>query len=174
MARHREKGLNEPDYLFALEYLANGQNAKRAYLKAHPKAKDRTAEVEGSKLLRKPELKAFIDQEMKARRQRLRMDGDEALEAITRIARVDPRRIFKDNRLLRPEDWPDDVADAVKAIKPTPFGTAIVFYDKLKARELMAVAGGKLRQQVDHKHTFDHAAYLGAEPPQGDDDAEGS
>lgn len=161
--------LSDKDQLFALEYLNNGMNAKRAYLTLHPKANERTAEVEGSKRMRKPELKAFIAAELEARKKRLRMDGDEALEAITRIARGNPRALFKDNRLLPIDQWPDDALDCVKAIKPTPFGTAIVFYDKLRARELMAVADGKLRQGVDHKHTFDHAAYLGSEPPKGDD-----
>lgn len=157
------------DELFCLEFLKNGENAKRAYMAVHPKAKERTAEVEGSKLLRKPEIAAFIEKERDERKKRLRMYGDEALEAITRIARGDPRQLFRNNRLLPIDEWPADALDCVKAIKPTPFGTAIIFYDKLRARELMAVADGKLRTKVDHLHAFDHAAYLGAEPPEGDD-----
>ena len=98
------------------------------------------------------------------------MDADEALEAITRHARGDIRKLFKNNRLLPISEWPEDVADCVKAIKPTPFGTAIVFYDKLKACELMAIAGGKLRQKFDHAHKFDHLLCLGADPPVSDDE----
>ena len=91
------------------------------------------------------------------------MDGDEALERITRIARGDLRKLFKAGQLL-------PIADCVKALKPTPFGTSIVLYDKLKACELMGIAGGKLRTNVDHKHAFRHEEYLGAEPPAGDDE----
>jgi hypothetical protein len=29
----------------------------------------------------------------------------------------------------------------------------------------MAIAGGELKQRADHKHTFDYAAFVGAEPP---------
>ena len=44
-----------------------------------------------------------------------------------------------------------------------PFGTAIVFYDKLKARELMAIAVGS-RQKFDHAHKCDHLLCLAADP----------
>ncbi len=164
-----KRALSEQDELFCLEFLRNGENAKRAYMATHPKAKERTAEVEGSKFLRKPEIKDFIDKERAERKKRLRMDGDEALDAITRIARGNPRALFKNNRLLPIDEWPEDALDCVKAIKPTPFGTALTFYDKLRARELLAVADGKLRQKVDHLHAFDHIAFLGAEPPEGED-----
>ena len=43
-------------------------------------------------------------------------------------------------------------------------------YDALEACKLMAIAAGVLKPQHQHKHTFDHAAYLGAEPPAGDDE----
>ena len=42
--------------------------------------------------------------------------------------------------------------------------------DKLKALQLMAIAGGKLQQKFDHAHKFDHLLCLGAEPPVGDDE----
>lgn len=162
--------LSAADEHFALTYLANGYNARRAYMAAHPKAKVSTAGVEGHRLLNKPKVASFIAAERKARGQRLQMDGDESLESITRVARADIRDLFHANKLLPLDQWPDDIADAVKSIKPTPFGTVVVLHDKLKARELMAVATGKLRQTIDHKHTFDYAAYLGAEPPPGDDE----
>lgn len=170
MSRRAEKPISDADERFALEYLANGYNATRAYLSAHPKAKDRTGHVEGGRLLRKPSVAAFIEVEQQARKRRLQMDGDEALEAITRHARADIRRLYgKDSRLLPIAEWPDDAADAVKSVKPGTRGTAITLFDKLKARELMAIAGGKLHVKHDHVHSFDHAKYLGAEPPKGDD-----
>lgn len=97
------------------------------------------------------------------------MDADEALEGITRHARADIRKLFKDGKLIPVDQWPGEIADAVKAIKHTPFGPTIVMYDKLKALELMAIAGGELKQKHDHKHAFDHASFLGAEPPDDDE-----
>jgi hypothetical protein len=51
--------------LFALAYLANGYNATAAYRAVHPKCSQRTAEVNGSRLLRKAEVHAFIEREQK-------------------------------------------------------------------------------------------------------------
>lgn len=44
----------------AKEYQRNGFNIKQAYKKIRPKVKDNTAEVEGSKVLRKPMFQAFL------------------------------------------------------------------------------------------------------------------
>ena len=158
--------LSDQDELFALEYLANGCNATAAYRAAHPRCKNNnTAAVQAHRLLRKPKIAAFIREEQAARKKRLRMDGDEALEGITRHARADIRKLFKDGKLIPLDQVPEEIADAVKAIKHTPFGPTVVMYDKLKALKLMAIAGGALKQRQDHKHTFDHVAYLGSEPP---------
>ena len=153
--------------LFALEYLRNGHNATAAYKAAHPKCKnDNTAAVQAHRLLRKPKIAAFIQQEQKARKKRLRMEADEALEGITRHARADIGDAFgKDGRLMAIKDMPADVRDAIKSIKQTPSGPVIVMYDKLKARELMAIAGGELKQKHQHELAFDHAKYLADEPP---------
>lgn len=156
--------------LFALRYLANGRNATLAYMDTHPRVKRTTAAAEGSKLLRNPKVEAIVHREVEAQRARLRMEADEALIGISNLGRSDIRRLYDEQGNILPiKLWPDDVADCVKAVQPTPTGWKLVLYDKLKARELMAIAGGKLRNQHDHKHTFDHAKYLGAEPPAGDD-----
>jgi len=93
------------------------------------------------------------------------MNADEALETITRHARGDIRKLFKNNRLLPISEWPEDVADCVKAIKPTRFGTAIVFYDKPKACELMAIAVGKLQQKFDRAHKLTICSALARSRP---------
>lgn len=162
--------LSESMETFALTYLNNGMNATAAYKLIHPNTNQRTAEVQASRLLRKPEVEALLDRERKARRKRLQMDGDEALEGITRMARGRPQSLFKDGRLLPIADWPEDGADCVKSIKRGPHGFELTFYDKLKARELMAINAGKIKQRIDARMTFDHAAYLGAEPPPGDEE----
>jgi phage terminase small subunit len=148
--------LKKNDELIALEYLANGYNATAAYRSVHPKCSQRTAEVNGSRLLRKAEVRAFIVHEQKERKKRLRVDADEALEGITRHARADIRQLFKDGKLIPIDQWPEEIADSVKAIKHTPFGPTIVMYDKLRARELMAMADGVLRQKQQHNACPSH------------------
>lgn len=112
--------------MFALEYLANGYNATAAYRSLHPKCTQRTAEVNGCRLLRKAEVRAFIEHEQSERKKRLRMESDEALEGITRHARADIRKLFKDGKLLPMNQWPDDIADCVRAIKHTAFGPRLL------------------------------------------------
>lgn len=173
MSRRVKTGELEAHERFAQEYLANGFNATAAYRTAYPGVTARTAEVNGSRLLRNAEVEKILERERKARNKRLQMDGDEAIEGLTRHARRDSndlRRLFKDGKLLPIEQWPDDVADCVKAVKPTPFGIALVMYDKQRARQLLALNGGKIRPKRAGEVNFDHAAYLGAEPPPGDDE----
>lgn len=171
--RHRQTRpdtLSPTDERVLLEYLANGENALAAWQTVHPRASTGAAGVSGCRLLKKANAQTFLAAERAARAKRLQMDGDEALVGITRHGRGDLRKLFKDGKLLPIDQWPDDIADCIKTLKRAPDGSFVLqLYDKLKARELMAIAGGKLKNQHEHKHTFDHAAYLGAEPPDGDE-----
>jgi phage terminase small subunit len=84
------------------------------------------------------------------------MDGDEALEGISSMGRVDIRTLFnpETGALLKMAQWPAATADAVKTITPNKYGTKIELYDKLRARELMAKVAGRLVERHDLKHTF--------------------
>ncbi len=55
-------------------------------------------------------------------------------------------------------DWPDEIALAVKSVDPDT--GKVVFYDKLRAAELIAEAGGRIRKRIDMSLTFDHVKYL--------------
>jgi Terminase small subunit len=162
--------LNETELTFAHEYLANGRNATQAYLRIKPKASSRTAQTQGSKLLSRSMVRAFVDTELQRMWKEQIMSGSEALALISAKARFNPQRLFKDNKLLPISEWAPDDALCVKKLKPTQHGTAVELYDGLKASELMAINAGHLRQGIDHAHTFKHVEYLGAEPPKGDDE----
>lgn len=159
-------GLSAVDELFALTYLTNGSNATAAYKAAHPKVNsENAAAVEGYRLLRKPKIAAFLETEREARFARLRMEGDEALALISEDARADIRQLFNEKDELKPaKDWPESIARSVRSVKPGPFGPTITLNDSLKARELMAIAAGKLRSGVVGE-LFDHVAYLAGLTP---------
>ena len=72
-------GLTAAQYTFALEYLANGVNARRAYLKAHPSVTLATADVEGHRTLRYPKVRAFLGPKLEKGWSAQKMSGDEAL-----------------------------------------------------------------------------------------------
>ena len=59
----RRDTLTINDTLFINEYLANGQNGTRAYMKVHPNAKEGSARAEAARVLSKP----CVTQELKLR-----------------------------------------------------------------------------------------------------------
>lgn len=72
---------------FADEFLISS-NAKQAYLKAGYKAKsDSVAEVEGSRTLRIPKVKRYLDKRLEEISGPKVMDATEAMERLTKIAR---------------------------------------------------------------------------------------
>ena len=72
--------------IFADEYIIS-LNATQSYLKAYPKASYETANVEGCKLLVKPSIKAYIDEQMAKKQDDRIMKQDEILRLLTAIAR---------------------------------------------------------------------------------------
>ena len=72
--------------IFSDEYIIS-LNATQSYLKAYPKASYETANVEGCKLLVKPSIKAYIDEQMAKKQDDRIMKQDEILRLLTAIAR---------------------------------------------------------------------------------------
>ena len=72
--------------IFADEYTIS-LNATQSYLKAYPKASYETANVEGCKLLVKPSIKAYIDEQLAKKQDERIMKQDEILRLLTSIAR---------------------------------------------------------------------------------------
>ncbi len=91
--------------------------------------------------------------------EKLEASADEAMAAISRAVRFDPRLLLdKSGAWRHMRDWPDAVALVVKSIDPST--GKVTFYDKLRAAELIAEAGGRIRKRVDISLTFDHVKYL--------------
>ncbi len=161
-------GLTPAQRTFCLRYLSNGFNDSKAYREAYPDCRtELSARTAASRLLSTSvNVRRFLDDRLETTFEKLTLDADRALFLLSCDATADMRLLFDEKgKLLKPHLWPDEIARSVKAIKPGPKGTSIILNDSLKARELLAIAGGKLRQAVDHRHTFDHAAYLADEAP---------
>lgn len=155
--------LSENERAFVLIYEGNGRNATRAYLQIRPDVKVTTAAVEGWKLLRTPKVAAALEEDTRERFARLEMKADEALARISEIARADVSEAYGPEGILLPVyAWPERLRRCVKSIKANG---DVTLYDGLRASELMAQAGGKLKANA-LSITFDHAKYLGAEPPE--------
>jgi hypothetical protein len=151
---HRAAGrsaLKATDELFALEYLANGYNATAAYRPVYPKCSQRTAEVNGSRLLRKAEVAAFIEWERRARVKRLHMDADEALMRVSLDARADLRKLFDaTGHLIEPQYWLDDIANSVESFERKKDGSfKVKLASKTMARRTILEQTGTLRSPVE-------------------------
>lgn len=155
--------LTENERAFVLLYEAHGRNATEAYLALHPGVKRTSAAVEGCKILRNPKVRAELEAESKERFARLEMKADEALARISETARIDPTDAYdEDGKLLPFRAWPEALRRSVKAIRADG---SFTLHDSLRAQELMAQAGGKLKAG-SLVLSFDHAKYLGAAPPE--------
>jgi len=132
-------------------------NASDAYKRAGFKPNRHNA----ARLITKENVEQAIAKRLGSRLRTLQMDGDEALEGISRIARLQVRDVFDAEGNIKPvHEWDADTADALESVKVVErkvvgadeatgkpilqYTKEIKFHDKLRARELMAKAAGKL------------------------------
>lgn len=80
-------GMTERQKIFADHYIIS-LNATESYKKAYPKIKSiKTAEVNGSKLLRNTKVKAYIDEQLEKLKSERVADQQEVLEFLTSVMR---------------------------------------------------------------------------------------
>jgi len=148
-------GLSPRELLFVEAFLGEAHfRAAKAYELAGYKVTGASHRANASRMLTRERVAAAIAARLANRVERLRiMDGDEALEGISSMARVDIRLVFPENSPLR--KLPDEVADAIKSVTPTKYGYKFEMYDKLHARETMAKVHGKLKDVVKVEHSLE-------------------
>jgi phage terminase small subunit len=112
---------------FVNEYMID-QNATRAYKASHPRCKsDKTAAVEGSRLLRSPKVAPHIEFRREAQRTSLReatnYRANRVVQELERIAFSSLRDLWEPSTLggdlrLKPiKDWPEDALRAIAGLK---------------------------------------------------------
>lgn len=148
------KKLTSKETAFVAAYLggaARGNGAKAAVLAGYAKG---SAKVTASRLLRKPNVKLALanfrdglaNQAAAAAHivQSKVMSGEEALERLTLYARADIGRVLGENDPL--SKLPDEVRATIKSVRPSRYGRTIELHDSMRATELLAKAGGKLKE----------------------------
>ena len=78
--------MNAAQEMFAREYLANGRNAKAAYMKAYPNSSEENARKCGWELLKKPAVNKFIQEETKARYEALDITAEHIAQELAEMA----------------------------------------------------------------------------------------
>lgn len=147
--------LHPMELLFVEAYcgVANFRAAK-AYEIAGYKTTGAAARANASRMLTKERIAAAIAARLGARVKALRiMDGDEALEGISTLARSDIRKVFPPNSWVA--KLPDEVAATIKTIRPGKHGYTIELYPKDHALEVMAKVAGRLKDVVKVEHTLE-------------------
>lgn len=121
--------------IFADEYIIS-LNATQAYRKAYPRANYNTANVEGGKLLVKPSVKAYIDEQMAKKQDERIMKQDEILMLLTAIARGE-----QTEQTLKGE------GNGYQVLVDKDIGAK----DRLKALELLGKRYGTFTEKVEVK-----------------------
>lgn len=144
---------------FIERYLANGGNATDAYRALYHQATYASARTGGWRMLTNVDIRQAIDARRTEAWAKHRIDSEQALDLIAMVAKVDIAECYDDEgRLLPVYEWPLEVRLCVKEVKAD--GT-VKLLDPLRARQLIAQAGGKLQGSSD-VGLFDHEAYLAA------------
>ncbi len=153
-----KSALTPQEALFVLKVIAV-DNLTEAYIQAGDRCTKAAASASAARLLTKARVRNAIDQARDKRILKADAGADEAMATIPRAVRLDPRLLLdKTGARLPMRDWPDEIALAVKSVDPDT--GKVVFYDTLRAAELIAEAGGRIRKRVDISLTFDHVKHL--------------
>lgn len=148
-------GLSPRELLFVEAFLGAAHfRAARAYELAGYKVTGAASRANASRMLTRERVAKAIAAELGARAKALRiMDGDEALEGISALARSDIRKVFP------PTHWiaklPDEVAACIKSVRPGKHGYTIELYDKGHHLEVMAKVSGRLKETLKVEHTLE-------------------
>jgi hypothetical protein len=148
-------GLNPRELLFVEAFCGAAKfRAAKAYEMAGYKVTGAASRANASRMLTRERIAAAIQARLSERVKAMRiMDGDEALEGISNMGRIDIRSIFPPDSSIA--KLPADVADAIKSVTPTKHGYKIEMYDKLRARETMAKVAGRLKETLKVEHTLE-------------------
>lgn len=108
--------------IFALEYLANGNNATHAAIKAG--YSPASAHNSGHRMLKEPEVMQIIKDHLDKRMSKMELSADRTMLEIARLAYLDPRKLFKpDGSLVPIQDLDDDSAAAIAGMDLAEIGS---------------------------------------------------
>jgi phage terminase small subunit len=128
----KPSGLTDLEERFALEYLKD-QNGSRAYRVIKPHVTDKTAGAECHKLLKKPEMQAFIAERTKTIATRMELSVERTMQEIARLAYFDPRKLFDaDGRPIAINQLDDDTAAAIAGVDVVTVGNADMGFGEIR------------------------------------------
>lgn len=125
--------MTEVERVFAHEYLVT-LNASLAYKTARPTASDKTAGVNGYKLLQKPRVQELIKKLSEERLSHAGLEIDAVLRQLNNFLTYDMRDLFDENgRLKQFKDLTYEQSCCIAAIKDTKEGREYKLIDRMAA-----------------------------------------
>lgn len=164
MATKDKHGLTKAWRKFCDEYRTNGANASKAYKKAYPRASQRTCEVNGSALLIKTEVVAYLEKKEDKAEKVADITQARIKRELAIIGFSDLRQFYdKDGNLLAPHKLPEEAARAVASFKETEDKEGNITWEykvwnKNGALELLGknkkMFTDKFEGDIDHRFSF--------------------
>jgi len=120
-----KEGLTDLERRFATYYLESF-NATDAYMKASPrKVTERTAEVNGYRLLQNPKIRAYAQAQRDKLMNEAELSVSDVLTKLRQLLMYDVRKLVNsEGHPLNVQDLPDDIAHAVVGIDVVSIGNA--------------------------------------------------
>ncbi len=151
--------LEDKEELFALEYMANGCNGGKAYLRVNPGVSIGAARVQAHRILARPAVAARILEIRKETAQRAGITADMIVAQLKALAFTDLRDVFNWNgntiSLKSSDEISPEAAAAISEITmdETPYGMRykIKMEPKRPALELLGQTLGMFKQIVSHE-----------------------
>jgi phage terminase small subunit len=111
----KKKDLTEKQFIFCMEYLTDF-NATRAAIKAGYSKK--TADSQGSRMLKNVKVKSFIDNQTTKRVEKLEVTKESVIKELAKIAFHDIRKMYDEKGFLIPVyNLDDDTAAVISSFK---------------------------------------------------------
>lgn len=133
MPRLSKQKEQQANLIFAKEY-ANTLNITQSYLKAYPKAKRTTAQVNGLRMFRRPDIQALIKKFFEERQKKFDITEKAIIEKLKTIVDVDPAAYFDNTYTVKSLDQiPEQLRKLIKNIKVSQAGITIELPDKIEA-----------------------------------------
>jgi phage terminase small subunit len=148
--RKGARGLTAAQRLFAHLVSAPGVSQAAAYLEAFPGVTQRTAEVEGSKLLKKPEVAELVERLREKRLAKVDSRSEQVLEELHHLGLARLSRVTNDDGSMKPlSEWPEREKAALSKLEVKEyFGKPVTADDGAVVTPLL---GRSVKARMDAK-----------------------
>lgn len=127
---------------FVEEYLRNGRNGTRAYLKVYPQVTEDTARSKAAVLIAKDSVSAYLQKRDEELRAKYRLTTDDVIKSMSQALHFDPAKLYnEDGSLKKVTELDEDARMVLSSLEVAEIGSGdgAVVLKKLKWLDKNAV-----------------------------------